>query len=169
MPLRRRPGPTRAQPSLGARDFDVCEAEALGDVPGSAIFGCGMSEIPASAPDPLECTRCGACCFSESPRHARVTGDDYERLGDAAEWLVEFIGHQAFMRLEPVTAGADLHRCAALVVDSRGGRFSCSVYDRRPQVCRDLERGSPACAGERATKGDRPVRSLSLVGLPDRR
>lgn len=109
---------------------------------------------------PRDCTRCGSCCFSESPRHARVTGDDHERLGEDAERLVVFLGNQAFMRL---TSEAGPSRCAALVLDPAAGTFLCSVYERRPQVCRDLERGSPACQGELETKGDRPRRALGLL------
>lgn len=79
-----------------------------------------------------------------------MTGDDYERLGDDAEALVVFLENQAFMRIvgEP---GA--RRCAAL--DVVGGSSSCRVYAKRPQVCRDLERGSPACEGELLTKRSR--------------
>lgn len=108
-----------------------------------------------------DCVRCGACCFSESDRHARVTGDDYERLGDAAAELVTWLGNQAFMRIDRTGPAG---RCAALVIDASSGTFLCSVYERRPQVCRDLERGSPACEGERHAKGDRPKRTLAVVG-----
>lgn len=107
-----------------------------------------------------DCLRCGTCCFSESPLHARVTGDDHERLGDDADRLVVFIGNRAFLRIED-------GRCAALEVDARRGSFRCAVYDRRPQVCRDLERGSPACEGEIATKGDRPRRALAVLRARD--
>ena len=57
-------------------------------------------------------------------------------------------------------AGRAMHEghCAALVIE--GGRFLCRVYEKRPQTCRDLERGSPACEGEIATKGDRPLRFI---------
>lgn len=107
-----------------------------------------------------ECTRCGACCFSESERHARVTGDDHARLGDDAERLVVFVGNQAFMRL----AGTEgTRRCAALVVDRQAGTFTCGVYERRPDVCRELERGSGACEGERATKAGRAKVALTVV------
>lgn len=109
-----------------------------------------------------ECTRCGACCFSESERHARVTGDDHARLGDDADRLVVFVGNQAFMRLVGVEGS---RRCAALVLDPRAGTFHCSVYDRRPQVCRDLERGSGACEGERTTKGRRPGLALQSAAM----
>jgi Fe-S-cluster containining protein len=90
-----------------------------------------------------DCQTCGACCFSESERHARVTGDDYERLGDDAEALVVFVANRAFMR---IVGSPGARRCIAL--EAKDGRFSCRVYGKRPQVCRDLERGSPACEGE---------------------
>jgi len=68
-------------------------------------------------------------------------GDDYERLGDAVDDLVHFVGNRAYMRL------ADGH-CAAL-------RFVCTVYEKRPDACRDLARESPNCAGELYTKRGR--------------
>ncbi len=107
---------------------------------------------------PSDCRRCGACCFSESPRHARVTGDDHARLGDDAERLVVFLGNQAFMRLAEL--GGE-RACAALVAGD--GRFACSVYEKRPTVCRELDRGSPACLGEIAGKAERPRRALALL------
>jgi uncharacterized protein len=75
----------------------------------------------------------------------RVTGDDWSRLGNDAEKLASFIGHRAYMRMR------DGH-CEALEI--RGGssgasEFFCTIYERRPQICRDLARGSPECAGER--------------------
>jgi Fe-S-cluster containining protein len=100
-----------------------------------------------------ECIECGVCCFSTLDRYVEVKGSDYARLGDNAEPLVHFIGNRAYMRI------ADGH-CAALAVDVEQRRFFCTVYDRRPDVCRDLARGSPACEGERASKKERPLRSL---------
>jgi Fe-S-cluster containining protein len=103
--------------------------------------------------EPPECLACGACCFSTLPTYARVDGDDHARLGEDAERLVAWIGNRAYLRLED-------GRCAALAIDARDGRFVCTVYDRRPRVCRELERGSPACEGERASKGERPLVAL---------
>lgn len=81
----------------------------------------------------------------------RVTGADWERLGGAAETLAHFVGHRAFMRMRE-------GHCAALEVrvDAVTGArdFFCGVYDGRPQVCRDLARGSPECEGERARKAE---------------
>ena len=108
--------------------------------------------------DPLpQCIECGVCCFSTLERYIEVTGDDHARLGDDAERLVHFIGNRAYMRIEH-------GHCAALSIDVEARRFWCTVYDRRPAICRNLERGSPECDGERATKGERPA--LALVRLP---
>ena len=93
-----------------------------------------------------------------------MTGDDYERLGDRAEHLVEWIGNRAFLRLEPVT-GAEpaIHRCAALTIDPGAGAFLCSVYEARPAICRELAQHGPGCHGELATKRDRRVRALAVL------
>ena len=100
---------------------------------------------PPVNPTP-ECLRCGACCRSPATAFVRVTGDDWSRLGADAPRLAHFLGNRAFMRMK---AGS----CAALdlrAAPDGGAVFFCTVYDRRPQVCRDLARGSPACEAERA-------------------
>jgi uncharacterized protein len=75
-----------------------------------------------------------------------VTGDDWERLGGDAEKSAHFSGHRAFMRMQ------DGH-CAALAIrrsPANAPEFFCTLYEKRPQICRDLARGSPQCEGERA-------------------
>jgi len=98
---------------------------------------------------PGSCQRCGVCCFSPSQKYVRVTGDDWARFGPDADHWAHFIGHRAYLRME---AG----HCLALAERSAadGSRaFFCTNYNHRPQVCRDLQRGSPECAGELFTKG----------------
>ena len=92
-----------------------------------------------------DCRTCGACCFSELATYVRVWGDDHARLGDAVVWLTRWDTNRCYLRM------VDGH-CAALVLDSEGARFLCSVYQRRPDTCRELERGSAACRAERAAK-----------------
>ena len=78
----------------------------------------------------------------------RVTGDDWARLGAAAERVAHFIDHRAYMRMSE-------GHCSALELRSGAGgevEYFCTLYDRRPQICRDLARGSPQCAGERTLK-----------------
>ena len=100
----------------------------------------------------------------------RVSGDDHARLGDAGDTLVRFEGNRAYMRME------DGH-CAALQVardleadEGSAGRFVCSVYERRPEVCRNLARGGLSCRGEIAAKGDRPRAKIAeLISLTSSR
>lgn len=106
-----------------------------------------------SSTTPSDCLRCGVCCHSDLPAYVRVTGDDWTRLGDEAERVAHFIGHRAYLRM---TGG----HCAALAIrpaadDSGATEYFCTIYERRPQICRDLARGSPECAGELATKAAR--------------
>jgi len=78
----------------------------------------------------------------------RVTGADWERLREDAERVAHFVGHRAYMRMQG-------GRCVALVsrVGEDGGSWHlCSIYERRPQVCRDLQRGAPECEAELARK-----------------
>jgi Fe-S-cluster containining protein len=91
---------------------------------------------------------CAACCFSTLDTYVRVDGDDYERMGDGAESLTQFVGNRCFMRM------TDGH-CAALQMSAEGPR-TCAIYERRPEVCRALERGSPACEAELLQKRQRP-------------
>jgi Fe-S-cluster containining protein len=99
-----------------------------------------------STPD---CRRCGVCCFSASPTYVRVTGEDWSRLGSAAERLAYFVGHRAFMRMhEGHCSALEVRRTAAGQMD-----YFCSIYEQRPQLCRCLERGSPECAAEIERKG----------------
>ncbi|MEI7550690.1 MAG: hypothetical protein WCL24_00085 [Verrucomicrobiota bacterium] len=95
---------------------------------------------------PPDCLACGACCCSPAERFIRVTGDDWGRLGEGVEKCAHFLGHRAFMKM---TGG----RCAALEIRAAPGRPTecfCTCYAQRPQICRELARGSPECAGERA-------------------
>jgi len=100
-----------------------------------------------------ECLQCGVCCFSALATYVRVTGDDYDRMGDQAPALVHFVENKAYLKM------VDGH-CAALVVDPETEQFVCSAYEVRPTICRELERGSPECLGEREAKGARPVERL---------
>lgn len=96
---------------------------------------------------------CGVCCFSRSPTFVRVTGEDWARLGPEAERWAHFIGHRAYLRM------TDGH-CAALAIRTGEGgtrEYCCTIYPRRPGICRDLDRGSPQCLAELAQKQDRPA------------
>jgi uncharacterized protein len=102
------------------------------------------------------CLECGACCFSRLASYVPVDGADHARIGDQVDELTVFDGNRCYMRM------SDGH-CAALVVDVTTRRFVCSIYGARPAVCRELERGSPACRGELHEKGERPPALLRTL------
>lgn len=107
----------------------------------------------SDAPPP--CLSCGACCFSGLETYVRVTGADHARLGAQAEHVSRFIGNRCYLRMHE-------GHCGALMLDP-AGRYVCTIYEQRPEVCRVLERGSSVCAAERDTKTERAVQaSLSL-------
>ena len=76
-----------------------------------------------------------------------MTGDDYSRLGADSERWVTWQNNHAFMHM------IDGH-CVALKIEpgATGLKFVCQIYERRPQTCRDLARGSPQCDADWSTK-----------------
>jgi Fe-S-cluster containining protein len=112
-----------------------------------------------------ECTACGTCCFSTLPEYVRVFGCDWDRMDERARSFTHFLGNRCYMRL-------DEGRCAALEIEAvgpAGPRFTCAIYEVRPDACRALERGSGTCRGERHEKGERPLLAVErLLRLPRR-
>lgn len=105
--------------------------------------------------DAPECQACAACCFAPHDEHVRVTGDDHARLTpDEQARLTVWIGNRVFLRMQ------DGH-CAALVAQS--GDWACSIYERRPQLCRDLARGGPACEHEVGVRYEATRRRLAVI------
>lgn len=109
-----------------------------------------------------DCITCGACCISSYPSHSyvHVSAADATLLsrGEQDELLIESrhpsLGKLA-MRARLDSSGRS--RCAALR-GSAGDCVSCSVYDRRPTVCRKFEPGSYACDAARK----------EILGISDR-
>lgn len=104
------------------------------------------------------CLNCGACCFSGADDYVPVTGDDWSRLGATAERWAVFGNNRAFMRMES-------GHCAALRLEPASltqpvAKFVCSIYETRPQVCRDLSRGSGECHGEWTLKRDTAAKAV---------
>jgi hypothetical protein len=100
---------------------------------------------------PVDCHACGACC-REAYHSVTVS------VRDPVVWkqpaLVERHGHRFEIRREGP-------RCAALV-DRRGEPpaarlgaplFACSIYDDRPQACRDFAAGGRHCLDARRRVG----------------
>jgi uncharacterized protein len=98
-------------------------------------------------PDPLgaDCVACGRCCHHGPSTVHLLECDDARVLGRVD-------GPDVLRRLTILDARPPGWRflrntgecCAALDV-SLAGRFACTIYDVRPDDCRIVEPGSPAC------------------------
>lgn len=103
-----------------------------------------------------DCQDCGACCFANTPRYIQVWGVDYDRLGEIAEEVTTIVDGRRYLRMQD-------GRCAALRIDPATRRFACSIYERRPDACRWLERGSSHCHAQIAHKAERPLIAIERL------
>lgn len=93
-------------------------------------------------PDPggADCVACGRCCH-HGPRTVHLLEPDEARMGKRLlELYTEIDARPPFFRF----VKNDGARCAGLDV-STPGRYPCALYDVRPDDCRIVEPGSPAC------------------------
>lgn len=98
-----------------------------------------------------ECVRCGACCHSY-----RVEFSVYEldvMGGTVPEALTEVV-NGATCRMQGT--GEVPIRCVALE-GPLGERAHCTIYDRRPRPCAELEEGSYGCNKARVRHGLAPL------------
>ncbi len=97
----------------------------------------------------VDCQDCGCCCRplqDGMAYYARLTEEDIERLRKM--WPIVFrlpmVG-SAHLR----TRHTDENTVCELLRGDIGERCECSVYEHRPQVCRDFAQGSRSCIGMR--------------------
>jgi Fe-S-cluster containining protein len=106
----------------------------------------GLTPI-AGEPDPggADCVACGRCCH-HGPSTVHLLESDEARVladplgGDILRRLTLLDHRPPGWRFVRNTG----ERCAALDV-AEPGRFPCAIYDVRPDDCRIVEPGSPAC------------------------
>ncbi len=98
-------------------------------------------------PDPSggDCVACGRCCH-HGPRTVHLLEADEARMGKRLlARYTDLDPKPPWMRF--VKNSGD--RCGALDV-SLPGKFPCALYASRPEDCRIVEPGSPACLEARA-------------------
>jgi len=98
-----------------------------------------------------ECTQCGKCCTNPSYMGTlQASGDDVKRWiregrTDILEWA-SILGRGddpwADLWISPVT-GKEAHRCPFVRKLPGQNRYTCRIYETRPQVCRDYTPWAP--------------------------
>jgi Putative zinc- or iron-chelating domain len=97
---------------------------------------------------PVDCQACGACC-REAYHSVTVS------VRDPVVWrepdLVVRHGHRFEIRRQ----GGNGERCAALRVEAPGAtpRYACSIYDNRPNPCREFAANGRHCLDARRRVG----------------
>jgi Fe-S-cluster containining protein len=101
----------------------------------------------AGDPDPnsADCVQCGRCCH-HGPRTVHLLEADEERMGKRLLELYTEVERKPPGFRFVKNAG---DRCGGLDV-SVADRYPCAIYDVRPDDCRIVEPGSPACLQARA-------------------
>jgi hypothetical protein len=90
-------------------------------------------------PNGADCVACGRCCH-HGPNTVQLHEPDEERLGQELAEYTFIISKPPFFRFMK----NDGIRCIGLNV-AQPGRFPCKIYENRPEACRIVEPGSPAC------------------------
>lgn len=106
----------------------------------------------------FDCQLCGACCISPwtGAGYVRLYPEDLARLSEAGLPVVreetDWYGPEGIVKL--LTRRDDGGRRACVAFEgSAGGPCSCSIYERRPNVCRQFEPGSDLCLEARRRVG----------------
>jgi len=103
------------------------------------IVGLAPLEGPPAA-DGSDCVGCGRCCH-HGPETVTLLESDEARMGEPLlSRLTVLHDRPPFFRFVK-NAG---HVCGALDT-SNPGQYPCSIYPVRPEGCREVEAGSPAC------------------------
>jgi hypothetical protein len=96
--------------------------------------------------EPLDCTRCGACCFNP-PENVHEGYADYVEVAPS-DLLAR---RPELLRRHGVESGGRVHlrlladqRCSALS-GALGRRVRCTIYHVRPAPCRRVQAGSELC------------------------
>ena len=89
------------------------------------------------------CLQCGKCCFVDLTAYAQQSDYDRWKAQDRQD-ILNVIEHRHLVwsgdRLISAETGNAPRECPFLFSDE--GKWKCSIYETRPQVCREYEPGS---------------------------
>jgi Fe-S-cluster containining protein len=99
-----------------------------------------------------DCQACGACCIHEwngSGAYVLLEPDEAARLKRMSLSVVEVAG-EMYLGTRAYRGG---QRCCVAFRGEVGGFCGCSIYDARPNICRQFEAGEALCREARARLG----------------
>jgi Fe-S-cluster containining protein len=100
------------------------------------------------------CQECGACCGPESYNEGwagALTIDDMDRLGKRIVRLHVLKDTDGERLIK--THWTDNGQVCVLLKGQVGQNVTCSIYDKRPQACRDYAAGDERCLSARLRAG----------------
>ena len=101
-----------------------------------------MSEVE------YDCLACGACYHGLDVLLDQADQDRFEQRPDLLRKTREYWCGQTVLFMK---RDKQHDRCVAL--DVTPGCWKCTIYDERPQLCRDFQAGSDDCKAARIAKG----------------
>jgi Fe-S-cluster containining protein len=93
------------------------------------------------------CVRCGACCYGDEMWIHVMAIDDGILGEDNVKRLTVLTEHGRGYRARSMKMVGG--RCIAFRDDLGDGHPGCSIYERRPEICRDFSGGSADCLAAR--------------------
>ena len=100
----------------------------------------------------LDCRSCGACCYGDE-MWIHVMASDDARLGeqDGVRHLTVLTQHgRGYVACSMKMVGG---RCIAFRDQLADGGCGCSIYEARPDICREFQAGSADCLAARRRRG----------------
>jgi Fe-S-cluster containining protein len=101
-----------------------------------------------------DCRRCGACCLSAAaePDYVELTAEEATSLRARALPVISDSTGKVRLGAEPFDGPGGASACVGFE-GAPGFPCACTIYEHRPQKCREFEMGSAACRAARLRAG----------------
>jgi Fe-S-cluster containining protein len=110
---------------------------------------CDIDDMSATSDTSNPCLSCGACCMSYRVSFYWAEAEARGLPAGLTEQVNAFYSCMA-------GTNASQPRCAALQ-GPPGGPVACTVYEQRPDTCREVQVGDDKCTRARARHGLTPL------------
>jgi Fe-S-cluster containining protein len=99
--------------------------------------------------DDYSCLACGACCLADyaDVSYVSVSEQDYDQLTPHEQETLVHTDHVGLIRRRSLRTASRASDCRCIALRGNvGSEVTCSIYERRPGVCRRFEPGGTACS-----------------------